>query len=333
MKGKGGTKQLLHPRCFFDWLGDQIRGKDATQVIVISSWILQLSVIKFLAQVLDSQSFQANEGPWQFHDSLETNGSQGLRGFGDLTAEEQAEVEQMLAEHIASVAQARAPVAAGPAVGALQGGPQGGPQGSPQGGPQVPPPLGPVHIISSDSEGDADDQPLAKAPRLQTEKTSSNEKEGLPAATSPPGRKMPNMLEGVKIPEGPERTGDECSVSTFLAYKDNVDSINCQHHMDNLIGCRCVWTPLFTLSASPVDTYSAISVPRLTLQYWALEVHPSIKQGLGAGLGTAKLCSLCRRPIPHGFLESADVLSKVNQQTRLSLGYSCNALLNRRVRS
>ena len=224
---------------------------------MISSWILQLSLIKFLAQVLDSQSFQANEGPWQFHDSLETNGSQGLRGFGDLAAEEQAEVEQLLAEHIASVAQARAPVA-GPAVGALQGGPQGGPQG----GLQVPPPLGPVHIISSDSEGDADDQPSAKAPRLQTEKTSSNEKEGLPAATSPPGRKMPNMLEGVKIPEGPERTGDECSVSTVLAQKDDVDTLYCQHHMDNLIVCRCVWTPLFTLSASPVDTYSAISAPR-----------------------------------------------------------------------
>ena len=40
VKGKGGTKQLLHPRCFFDWLGDQIRGKDATQVVVISFWIL-----------------------------------------------------------------------------------------------------------------------------------------------------------------------------------------------------------------------------------------------------------------------------------------------------
>ena len=70
------------------------------------------------------------------------------------------------------------------------------------------------------------------------------------------------MLEGVKIPEGPERTGDECSVSTVLAQKDDVDTLYCQHHIDHLIGCRYVWTPLFTLSASPVATYSAISVPR-----------------------------------------------------------------------
>ena len=134
---------------------------------------------------------------------METNGSQGLRGFDDLRAEEQAEVEQLLAEHIASVAQA------GQAPSGLVG------------GPQVPPPpvRGPVLVISSDSEGnDDDDQPPVKAPRLQMEKKGSNEKEGLPGATSTPGRKMPNLLEGVKIPEGVERTGDECSVSTFLAY-------------------------------------------------------------------------------------------------------------------
>lgn len=243
VKGKGSTKQFLHPRCFFDWLGDQIRGKDATQ---------------------------ANEGPWQFHDSLETNGSQGLKGFGDLTAEEQVEVEQLLAEHIASVAQARTPVA-GPAVGGIQGGLQGDPPGGHQVGPQVPPPLGPVHIISSDSEGDADDQPSAKAPRLQTEKPGSNEKEGLPAATSTPGRKMPNMLEGVKIPEGVERTGDECSV--------------------------CLDPPVHPVSLPCGHIFCYLCA-----------------KGLGAGLGTAKLCSLCRRPIPHGFLESAEVLSKASQE-------------------
>ena len=162
---------------------------------------------------LSSTCFQAHEGPWQFHDTLETNGSQGLRGFHDLRADEQAEVEQLLADHIASVAQARAPVA-GPVVGGLQG----GPQGVLQGGPRVPPPpvRGPVLVISSDSEGDDGDQPATKAPRLQQEKT--NEKEGLPAATSTPGRKMPNMLEGVKIPEGVERTGDECSVNIFFLY-------------------------------------------------------------------------------------------------------------------
>ena len=139
---------------------------------------------------------------------METNGSQGLRGFDDLGAEEQAEVEQLLAEHLASVAQAGAPVAGQAPAGLV-------------GGPQVPPPplRGPVLVISSDSEGnDDDDQPPVKAPRLQIEKKGSNEKESLPGATSTPGRKMPNLLEGVKIPEGVERTGDECSVSTILAY-------------------------------------------------------------------------------------------------------------------
>ena len=62
---------------------------------------------------------------------------------------------------------------------------------------------GPILVISSGSEDDDDNQPLAKAPRVQTKK-----KDALPT----PGRKMPNMLEGVKIPEGVERTGDECSV-------------------------------------------------------------------------------------------------------------------------
>ena len=140
-----------------------------------------------------------------------------LGGFHDLRADEQAEVEQLLADHIASVAQARVPVA-GPVVGGLQGGPHGVLQGVLQGGSRVPPPpvRGPVLVISSDSEGDDGDQPAAKAPRLQQEK--ANEKDGLPAATSTPGRKMPNMLEGVKIPEGVERTGDECSVNTFFLY-------------------------------------------------------------------------------------------------------------------
>ena len=162
---------------------------------------------------------------------METNGCQGLRGFDDLRAEEQAEVEQLVVAHIASVTRARAPVA-GPAVGGAVGGPQvdgaqvdgpqvGGPQG---GGPQLPPPtlMGPVLVISSDSEGDDDVQPPAKVPRLQTEKKGSDEKEGLPAATSTPGRKMPNMLEGVKIPEGVERTGDECSVGIWTRHSCNL---------------------------------------------------------------------------------------------------------------
>lgn len=199
-----------------------------------------------MAEVLDSQSFQANDGPRQFHDSLENNGSQGLRGFGDLRAEDQAEVEQLLAEHIASVAQARASVA-GPAGGGLQG------------GLQVPP-LGPVLLISSDSEGDDADQPPAKAPRLQTEKTGSNEKEGLPAATSTPGRKMPNMLEGVKIPEGVERTGDECSVSTFLTNKENVCTSYFQHQMDNNLLVLGMFGPPGSSCQPPLWTHILLSL-------------------------------------------------------------------------
>jgi len=248
VKGKGSTRQLLHPSCFFQWLRDQILGKEVTQ---------------------------ANEGPWQFHDSLETNGSQGLRGFDELRAEEQAEVEQLLVAHLASVTRARAPVV-GPAVGGAVHGPQvDGPQpdGPPGGGPQLPPPplMGPVLVISSDSEGDDDGQPPAKVPRLQTEKKGSDEKEGLPAATSTPGRKMPNMLEGVKIPEGVERTGDECSV--------------------------CLDPPVHPVSLPCGHIFCYLCA-----------------KGLGAGLGAAKLCSLCRRPIPHGFLESAEVLSKASQE-------------------
>ena len=42
VKGKGSTRQLLHPRCFFDWLTDQIRGKDATQVKNLTLSCVQL---------------------------------------------------------------------------------------------------------------------------------------------------------------------------------------------------------------------------------------------------------------------------------------------------
>jgi len=253
VKGKGGTRQLLHPFCFFFWLRDQICGKEVTQ---------------------------ANEGSWQFHDSLEINGCQGLRGFDDLRAEEKAEVEQLVVAHIASVTQARDSVA-GPAVrGPQVDGPQvDGPQGDgcQVVGPQLLPlpPMGPVLVISSDSEEDDDDDqpPLpAKVPRLHTDKKGSNEKEGvLPAATSTPGRKMPNMLEGVKIPEGVERTGDECSV--------------------------CLDPPVHPVSLPCGHIFCYLCA-----------------KGLGVGLGVARLCSLCRRPIPDGFLESAEVLSKASQE-------------------
>jgi len=82
---------------------------------------------------------------------------------------------------------------------------------------------------------------------------------------------MPNMLEGVKIPEGVERTGDECSV--------------------------CLDPPVHPVSLPCGHIFCYLCA-----------------KGLGAGLGTAKLCSLCRRPIPHGFLESAEVLAKASQE-------------------
>ena len=52
-------------------------------------------------------TLQVNECAWQFHDSLEASGPQGLKGFTDLRPEEQTEVEQLVAEHLAKVRQAQ----------------------------------------------------------------------------------------------------------------------------------------------------------------------------------------------------------------------------------
>ena len=226
VKGKDGnlSRQLLHPRCFFDWLRVQLWGNHVAQVNYFQ-FNLDIILDIHIHQVFDYRALQVNDGPWQFHNFLEANGSQGLRGFNDLRAEEQAEVEQLVAEHIASVTGVAVGGVNGPgvAVGGVNGpgvavGDDNGPvPGDAVGGvnrlgdavdvvngPGVPSPLrGPVLVISSGSEDDDDNQPPAKAPRVQTKK-----KDALPT----PGRKMPNMLEGVKIPEGVERTGDECSV-------------------------------------------------------------------------------------------------------------------------
>ena len=160
-------------------------------------------------------TLQVNESAWQFHDSLEASGPQGLKGFTDLRPEEQTEVEQLVAEHLAKVRQAQVNLG-GQAANNLPA--------------NVPPaPQGPALVISSDE--DDDNQPPVKVPRLQVDskdvsqdenegstsaaQTPAKKEEGSTSAAPPPPRKLPNMLEGVKIPEGVERTGDECSVNCY----------------------------------------------------------------------------------------------------------------------
>jgi len=106
---------------------------------------------------------------------------------------------------------------------------------------------GGVLVISSDEE-----EPPAKAAR----------------PSPPPVRKLPNLLEGVAIPEGQERTGEECSV--------------------------CLDPPVHPVTLPCNHTFCYLCAK-------------------GLGSGTA-LCSLCRRPIPRGFLESAEVLHKASQE-------------------
>ena len=158
-------------------------------------------------------TLQVNECAWQFHDSLEASGPQGLKGFTDLQPEEQTEVGQLVAEHLAKVRQAQVNLR-GPATNDV-----------PAKGP--PAPQGQVLVISSDE--DDDNQPLVKVPRLHVNakdvgqdkkegstsaaKTPVRKEKGSTSAAPTPPRKLPNMLEGVKIHEGAERTGDECSVN------------------------------------------------------------------------------------------------------------------------
>ena len=158
-------------------------------------------------------TLQVNESAWQFHDSLEASGPQGLKGFTDLRPEEQTEVEQLVAEHLAKVRQAQVNLG-GQAANNL-----------PANVPRAPQ----VLVISSDE--DDDNQPPVKVPRLQVDskdvsqdenegstsaaQTPARKEEGSTSAAPPPPRKLPNMLEGVKIPEGVERTGDECSVNCY----------------------------------------------------------------------------------------------------------------------
>ena len=169
--------------------------------------------ISFQEILYPNATMQVNEIAWEFHDSLEASGPQGLKGFTDLRPEEQTEVGQLVAEHLARIRQAqvnlRGPVA----------------NDVPANGP--PAPQGPVLVISSDE--DDDNQPPVMVPRLHVNakdvsqdkkegstsaaQTPVRKEEGSTSAAPTPPRKLPNMLEGVKIPEGAERTGDECSVN------------------------------------------------------------------------------------------------------------------------
>jgi len=244
VKGEKSAKQLVHPSCFFDWLCYQLRADLVSKV---------------------------NESAWEFHDSLEASGPQGLKGFTDLQPEEQTEVGQLVAEHLAKVRQAQVNLR-GPATNDV-----------PAKGP--PAPQGQVLVISSDE--DDDNQPLVKVPRLHVNakdvgqdkkegstsaaKSPVRKEEGSTSAAPTPPRKLPNMLEGVKIPEGAERTGDECSV--------------------------CLDPPVHPVSLPCGHIFCYLCA-----------------KGLGSGHGASKLCSNCRRPIPVGYLESAEVLSKASQE-------------------
>ena len=144
---------------------------------------------------------------------MEAIGPQGLKGFTDLRPEEQTEVGQLVAEHLAKVRRAQVNLR-GPAANDV-----------PANGP--PALQGQVLVISSDE--DDDNQPPVKVPRLHVNakdvsqdkqegstsaaKNPVRKEEGSRSAAPTPPRKLPNMLEGVKIPEGAERTGDECSVN------------------------------------------------------------------------------------------------------------------------
>jgi len=244
VKGEKSAKQLVHPSCFFDWLCDQLRADLVSKV---------------------------NEIAWEFHDSLEASGPQSLKGFTDLRPEEQTEVRQLVAEHLAKVRQAQVNLRGPPANDVPANGP--------------PAPQGPVLVISSDE--DDDNQPPVKVPRLHVNakdvsqdkkegstsaaQTPVRKEEGSTSAAPTPPRKLPNMLEGVKIPEGAERTGDECSV--------------------------CLDPPVHPVSLPCGHIFCYLCA-----------------KGLGSGHGASKLCSLCRRPIPFGYLESAEVLSKASQE-------------------
>ena len=66
VKGKGSTRQLLHPSCFFQWLRDQILGKEVTQVFVggrfLDKTLIQYSILKVYRPTKVLGSFMT---PWR----------------------------------------------------------------------------------------------------------------------------------------------------------------------------------------------------------------------------------------------------------------------------
>jgi len=135
---------------------------------------------------------------------------------------------------------------AGPSVGLDGGGPiQGGAGHHPQTStPQSNRKREASVIVISDSE---DESSPAKAPRV-----------------------LPNLLKGVNIPDGPERTGEECSV--------------------------CLDPPVHPVSLPCNHIFCYLCA-----------------KGLASGTNSGS-CSLCRKDIPRGFLESAAVLAKASQE-------------------
>lgn len=118
--------------------------------------------------------------------------------------------------------------------------------------------------------------PRPKRPRLAAPHLISDEDEEdgqtddvppVPAGQSP---RLPDLLAGVTIPEGPPRTYDECSV------------------------CLDIPVHPVTLPCSHIFCYLCA-------------------KGL-ASVGMTASCSLCRRDIPDGYLESASVLRKASQE-------------------
>jgi len=109
-----------------------------------------------------------------------------------------------------------------------------------------------VVLSDSDSESDVPTLPPLKSPHL---------------SPPPPTPVLPNMLEGVTIPEGPPRTYDEC--------------------------CVCLDPPVHPVTLPCSHIYCYLCAKGLTRQ-----------------AGQLATCSLCRKDIPDGYLESAQVLAK-----------------------
>lgn len=125
---------------------------------------------------------------FQLFERLSPNGvviqsSDDLAGFATLPATDKNILEHLIARHVA-----------GRAAGV------GGPVAGPSAGP-----LTPSDTSTTSTQGNKRARVTASAPIL----ISDDEESDSPVMKQP---KLPNLLEGVKIPEGPERNFDECSI-------------------------------------------------------------------------------------------------------------------------